>query len=70
MGFCFSPRRLSPDQKWSVPFYSACRLNDQTLRALAEAPAQHPADDPTPGTIAQIPTSPKSNASCLTSCCS
>jgi hypothetical protein len=42
--------RLSPDQKWSVPWsvplYSACRLNDQTLRALAEAPAQHPADDP------------------------
>jgi hypothetical protein len=25
---------------------SACRLNDQTLRALAEAPAQRPADDP------------------------
>ena len=23
-----------------------CRLNDQTLRALAEAPAQRPADDP------------------------
>jgi hypothetical protein len=45
MGFYFY-RRLSPDQKWSVPLYSACRLNDQTLRALAEAPAQHPADDP------------------------
>jgi hypothetical protein len=28
------------------PLYSACRLNDQTLRALAEAPAQRPADDP------------------------
>jgi hypothetical protein len=39
-------RRLSPDQKWSAPLYSACRLNDQTLRALAEAPAQRPADDP------------------------
>jgi len=45
MGFYFY-RRLSPDQKWSVPLYSACRLNDQTLRALAEAPAQRPADDP------------------------
>ena len=45
MGFYFY-RRLSPDQKWSVPLYSACRLNAQTLRALAEAPAQHPADDP------------------------
>ena len=45
MGFYFY-RRLSPDQKWSAPLYSACRLNDQTLRALAEAPAQRPADDP------------------------
>ena len=45
MGFYFY-RRLSPDQKWSVPLYSACRLNNQTLRALAEAPAQYPADDP------------------------
>jgi hypothetical protein len=45
MGFYFY-RRLSQDQKWSVPLYSACRLNDQTLRTLAEAPAQYPADDP------------------------
>ena len=45
MGFYFY-RRISPDQKWSAPLYSACRLNDQTLRALAEAPAQRPADDP------------------------
>src|SRR5258708_28267193 len=45
MGFYFY-RRLSSDQKWSVPLYSACRLNAQTLWALAEAPAQRPADDP------------------------
>ena len=44
-GFTFTAG-LSPDQKWSVPLYSACRLNAQTLRALAEAPAQYPADDP------------------------
>jgi hypothetical protein len=44
-GFTFTAG-FSPDQKWSVPLYSACRLNDQTLRELAEAPAQRPADDP------------------------
>ena len=53
MGFYFY-HRLSPDQKWSVPLYSACRLNDQTLRALAEAPPNPQPMPLTPGTIARI----------------
>jgi hypothetical protein len=37
-------RRLSPDQNGPFPLYSARRLNDQTQRALAKAPAHYPAD--------------------------
>jgi hypothetical protein len=44
-GFTFTAG-LPRTKNGPSPLYSACRLNDQTLRALAEAPAQRPADDP------------------------
>jgi hypothetical protein len=67
MGFYFY-RRISPDQKWSTPL-----LPGLTTRRCGHW-RRHPPNAQlmtlTPWTIARIPTSPKSNASFLTSYCS
>jgi hypothetical protein len=69
IGFYFY-RRISPDQKWSAPLYSACRLTTRRCGHWRRHRPNAQLMTLTHWIIAQILTSPKSNASFLTSCCS